>query len=209
MHYPSSLIEQAVEEIAKLPGIGRKTALRLALHLLRQEEQQVQSLADAMVKLRTQTRYCKKCHNLSDSEVCSICQSARRDRSTICVVENPQDVMAIENTAQYQGLYHVLGGLISPMEGVGPGDLQIASLIDRLAADPEQPVNELILALSPTMEGDTTAFYLTKKVKERPIRVTTLARGVPIGGELEYTDEITLGRSILSRIRYDNDGNKE
>jgi recombination protein RecR len=207
MHYPSNLIEQAVEEIAKLPGIGRKTALRLALHLLRRDEQEVERLAEALVKLRTQTRYCKLCHNLSDSEVCSICSSPRRERSTICVVENPQDVMAIENTAQYRGLYHVLGGVISPMEGVGPAELQIASLLSRLTADAEQPVEEIILALSPTMEGDTTAFYLTKKLRESAVRITTLARGVPIGGELEYTDEITLGRSILSRIRYEGGGN--
>lgn len=199
MQYPSQYIEKAVEEISKLPGIGRKTALRLALHLLRREESETTSLAQALVDLRTKIRYCNSCHNLSDTEICGICANPRRDASLICVVENPQDVMAIENTAQYHGLYHVLGGIISPIEGVGPSDLRIDSLLKRVA---EGGKKEVILAISPTMEGDTTAFYLTRKLQPHGVRISTIARGVPVGGELEYTDEITLGRSILSRTLY-------
>lgn len=201
MQYPSKLIEKAVEEISQLPGIGKKTALRLALHLLRQEEEASLSLAEALVDLRTKTQYCTQCHNLSDAPLCSICSSQRRDRSLICIVENPQDVMAIENTAQYKGLYHVLGGVISPIEGVGPSDIKLESLIHRVEQASE-PVKELILALSPTMEGDTTSFYITKKLKFHGLKVSSIARGVPVGGELEYTDEITLGRSIVSRTLY-------
>ncbi len=225
MQYPSKLIEEAVLQMAKLPGIGRKTALRLVLHLLREEEGYTQSLADALLAARLQIRYCRQCHNISDQEVCHICTSPRRDRSLLCVVEDTRNVMAIENTGQYQGLYHVLGGIISPMEGIGPGDLKVASLLARLGLAPdadllaaaahaatngqeaatplslrnETPVEEVILALSPTMEGDTTAFYLTRKLKPAGVRITTIARGIPIGGDLEYADEITLGRSILSR----------
>lgn len=203
MQYPSQHIEKAVEEISKLPGIGRKTALRLALHLLRREETETISLAQALVDLRTKTRHCTNCHNLSDAEICAICSNLRRDTSLVCVVENPQDVMAIENTSQYHGLYHVLGGVISPIEGVGPSDLRIDSLVRRVS---EGKVNEVILAISPTMEGDTTAFYITRKLQPHGIRISSIARGVPVGGELEYTDEITLARSIQSRTLYSADG---
>lgn len=202
MQYPSKYIEKAVEEISGLPGIGKKTALRLALYLLRQDEEDTQALAEALVELRTKTQYCQSCHNIADAPLCGICASPRRDRSIICVVENPQDVIAIENTAQYQGLYHVLGGVISPIEGVGPADLRLESLIQRAASATDPAVKEVILALSPTMEGDTTAFYITKKLRPYGTRVSTIARGVPVGGELEYTDEITLGRSIVSRTTY-------
>ncbi|AHM60400.1 recombination protein RecR [Flammeovirgaceae bacterium 311] len=203
MEYPSQHIERAVEEISKLPGIGRKTALRLALHLLRREETETVQLAQALIDLRTKTRHCSNCHNLSDHEICSICANPRRDNAVICVVENPQDVMAIENTSQYHGLYHVLGGVISPIEGVGPSDLRIDSLVNRVTAG---STKEVILAISPTMEGDTTAFYLTRKLKASGIRISSIARGVPVGGELEYTDEITLGRSIISRTLYSSNG---
>lgn len=202
MEYPSKLIENAVNEIAKLPGIGKKTALRLALHLLREEEESTQSLADALVDLRTKTQYCRICHNISDAEVCGICANERRDHSIICVVEDATDLIAIENTSQYKGLYHVLGGVISPIEGIGPGELQIQSLIERVKAE-DSVVKEIILALSSTMEGDTTAFFITKKLKDEDIKITSIARGVPIGSELEYTDEITLGRSILGRKAYE------
>ena len=202
MEYPSKLIEDAVNEIAKLPGIGKKTALRLALYLLREDEESTRSLADALVDLRTKTQYCRVCHNISDAEMCAICANQRRDRSIICVVEDANDLIAIENTSQYRGLYHVLGGVISPIEGIGPGDLHIQSLIDRVkAADSE--VKEIILALSSTMEGDTTSFFITKKLKGKDVKITSIARGVPIGSELEYTDEITLGRSILGRKAYE------
>lgn len=200
MNFPSKLIEEAVEEIAKLPGIGKKTALRLALHLLKRDVKQTQTLAEALLQMRTQTRYCKQCHNISDAELCNICTSPKRDESLICVVEDTRDVLAIENTAQFRGLYHVLGGVISPLEGIGPSDLHIESLVERAA---EASVQEVILALSPTMEGDTTAFYLTKRLRQFPIKITTIARGIPIGGNLEYADEITLGRSIVSRVAYD------
>ena len=202
MEYPSKLIENAVNEIAKLPGIGKKTALRLALHLLREQEESTQSLADALVDLRTKTQYCRICHNISDAEICGICANERRDHSIICVVEDATDLIAIENTSQYRGLYHVLGGVISPIEGIGPGELQIDSLIERVKAE-DSPVKEIILALSSTMEGDTTAFFITKKLKGEDIKITSIARGVPIGSELEYTDEITLGRSILGRKAYE------
>lgn len=202
MEYPSKLIENAINEIAKLPGIGKKTALRLALHLLREEEEITQSLADALIDLRTKTQYCRICHNISDAETCAICANPRRDSSIICVVETATDLIAIENTSQYKGLYHVLGGNISPIEGIGPGELQIQSLIDRVKAE-DTPVREIILALSSTMEGDTTSFFITKKLKDDDVKITTIARGVPIGSELEYTDEITLGRSILGRKAYE------
>ncbi len=201
MNYPSKLIENAINEIAKLPGIGKKTALRLVLHLLKQDEHTSIALSEAITQMRTQIQYCRKCHNISDTETCAICASPTRDRSLICVVEDTRDVLAIENTAQYRGLYHVLGGIISPIEGVGPNDLHIDSLVNRL---PESEVKEIILALSPTMEGDTTAFYLTKKLRPFKLKITTIARGIPIGGELEYADEITLGRSIMTRVAYDS-----
>jgi recombination protein RecR len=201
MEYPSKLIEQAVEEIAKLPGIGRKTALRLALHMLRQNPDYTEGLAEALTRLRKDIRYCKQCHNISDKEFCSICESHRRDVSTLCVVENIQDVMAIENTSQYQGKYHVLGGIISPVAGIGPEELNLESLIARVAAV-ESEIKEIILALPATMEGDTTSFYIRRKLEPYSVSVSTIARGIPVGGELEYTDEITLGRSILMRTKY-------
>ena len=199
--FPSKLLERAVEELAKLPGIGNRTALRLALHLLRQPQADVEQFLTAISEMKTNTRFCSVCHNISDTDICSICSSASRDKSTICVVETIKDVMSIENTMQYKGVYHVLGGVISPMEGIGPNDLTINSLIDRLS---NTEVNEVILALSATTEGDTTNFYIYKKIKQFPIVVTTLARGVAFGNELEYTDEITLGRALLNRIRFDN-----
>lgn len=201
MQYPSKLIEDAVAEISKLPGIGKKTALRLVLHLLKEEVETSLDLSAAITRLRTETRYCRQCHNISDDELCGICQSHNRDPSLICLVEDTRDVIAIENTAQFSGMYHVLGGIISPMEGIGPAELNIESLIDRVSK-PNTEVKEIIFALSPTMEGDTTAFYLTKKLSAYGISMTTIARGIPIGGELEYTDEVTLGRSILSRQAY-------
>lgn len=199
MNFPSKLIENAVEELAKLPGVGRKTALRLALHMLKHESEDTFSLAEALVKMRTEIKHCKHCHNISDTEVCSICSNPLRDRSMLCVVSDIRDVIAIENTAQYKGLYHVLGGVISPIEGIGPSDLYIDALLERL---PGSEVKEILLAISPTMEGDTTAFYLTRKLRDFDLRITTIARGVPVGGELEYTDEVTLGRSIVERTAY-------
>ena len=204
MQFPSKLIEDAVNEIAKLPGIGKKTALRLVLHLIREERAETEKLSLALTELREKIRYCTRCHNISDGEICSICSSTRRDPSVICVVENVMDVMAIENTHQYQGLYHVLGGIISPIDGIGPEDLNIDNLIERVESS-SPPVKEVIMAVSPTMEGDTTVFYITKRLSSLDLKVTTIARGVPVGGELEYTDEITLGRSILSRTEYDKD----
>lgn len=202
MEFSSKLIEEAVSEISKLPGIGKKTALRLVLFLLKEEEESTLSLSGALVNLRQNIQYCTVCHNISDLPVCSICSGSRRDRSLICVVEDIPDVLAIENTSQYQGVYHVLGGVISPIEGIGPGDLHIASLIQRVTR-PQSEVKEIILALSATMEGDATAFYITKKLKDPGLRISTIARGVPVGSELEYTDEITLGRSIITRTIYD------
>jgi recombination protein RecR len=204
MNYPSRLIEDAVSEISRLPGIGKKTALRLALHLLKREEQQTRSLSEALLNMRTKTSYCVKCHNIADDRVCNICSNIKRDRSIICVVVDTRDVLAIESTNQYKGLYHILGGIISPLEGIGPSDLHIDSLLDRIENPTDlEAVQEIILALSPTMEGDTTAFYLQKKLKSTGIKKSTIARGVPIGGDLEYADEITLGRSIVSRVAYD------
>ena len=199
-NYPSKMIEQAVEEISKLPGIGKKSALRLALHLLKRPEAQSLQLAHAVVQLRTETKYCPQCHMISDGDLCGICASHKRDESILCVVEDLRDVLAIENTGQFTGLYHVLGGIISPLSGISPGDLTIESLVSRVASG---KVAEVILGLSPTMEGDTTAFYLTKKLKEFPVKLSTIARGIPIGGDLEYTDEITLGRSIVGRVMYE------
>jgi len=202
MQFSSKLIEDAVNQISKLPGIGKKTALRLVLHLLKREEVETLALSEALTKLRTEIRYCQTCHNISDKEICTLCTSHRRDQSIICVVENLPDLMAVENTAQYSGVYHILGGIISPIDGIGPDDLKIESLIQRVS---NNNISEIILALSPTMEGDTTSFYITKKLKDNTIKISTIARGVPIGGELEYTDEITLGRSILSRVDYGKD----
>lgn len=200
MNYPSRLIEEAVAEIAKLPGIGKKSALRVALHLLKRDASQTQSLADALVALRTQTRFCRQCHSISDEELCHICKNPKRDQSLVCVVTDTRDILAIENTAQFNGLYHVLGGVIAPLEGIGPADLHIDSLIERISHS-STAVEEVVLALSPTMEGDTTAFYLNKKLKPLGVKISSIARGIPIGGDLEYTDEITLGRSIVSRVR--------
>ena len=199
MNFPSKLIENAVDELAKLPGIGRKTALRLVLHLLKEETTETQSLSEALVKMREDITYCKSCHNISDTDICNICANPLRDRSLLCVVSDIRDVIAIENTGQYKGLYHVLGGVISPIEGIGPSDLTIGLLVERLA---DAEVKEVLLAISPTMEGDTTAFYITRKLRDFKIKITTIARGVPVGGELEYTDEITLGRSIIERTSY-------
>jgi recombination protein RecR len=199
--FPSKLIEEAVNQISKLPGIGKKTALRLVLHLIRDRPEGTFALTDALTRLRSQIRYCKGCHNISDTDVCSICTSHKRERSIVCVVEDTRDVMAIENTAQYTGLYHVLGGVISPINGVGPADLKIDSLIERLNSG-ESQVREVILALSPTMEGDTTAFYINKRIKDLPLKISVIARGVPVGGDLEYADEITLGRSIVGRTLF-------
>lgn len=195
--YPSVLLEKAVGEFAKLPGIGRKTVMRLVLHLLRQDTQSVESFGNAMITLKHEVKYCKVCHNISDTDVCRICSDSSRDASVICVVENIRDVMAVENTQQYRGLYHVLGGVISPMDGIGPSDLQIDSLVDRVKAG---GIKEVILALSSTMEGDTTNFYIFRKLSPFDVKLTVIARGISIGDELEYTDEVTLGRSIVNRV---------
>jgi recombination protein RecR len=200
--YPSILLEQAVNQMASLPGVGRKTALRLVLHLLRQPEQEVQAFSGAFTRLKSEVRYCRECHNISDTDLCPICASTRRDHSTICVVENVQDVMSIENTGQYNGVYHVLGGIISPMDGVGPKDIEIDSLVERVA---KGDIQEIILALPTTMEGDTTNFYIYRRIQNAGIsdlRISQIARGVAIGNELEYTDEITLGRSIVNRTDF-------
>ncbi|WKV12742.1 recombination mediator RecR [Marivirga harenae] len=202
MEFSSKLIESAVNEFSKLPGIGKKTALRLVLHLLKQEKDFTTDIAQSLVEMRQNIKYCKKCHNISDEELCNICKSHKRDASIICLVEDTRDVLAIENTSQYNGLYHVLGGIISPIEGIGPEDLTIDSLMERVSASNSE-VKEIIFGLSPTMEGDTTAFYISKKVKPFGIKTSTIARGIPIGGELEYADEITLGRSIVSRTAYE------
>lgn len=202
MEFSSKLIESAVNEFSKLPGIGKKTALRLVLHLLKQDENFTTDIAQSLTDMRQNIKYCKKCHNISDEEVCNICKSHKRDNSIICLVEDTRDVLAIENTSQYNGLYHVLGGIISPIEGIGPEDLTIDSLMERVS-NSDSEVKEIIFGLSPTMEGDTTAFYISKKVKQFGIKTSTIARGIPIGGELEYADEITLGRSIVSRTAYE------
>ena len=196
---PSALLEKAVSEFSKLPGIGRKTALRLVLHLLRQDEQHVEGFAEAITTLKKEVKYCSSCHNISDSEMCNICADTSRDPSVVCVVENIKDVMAIENTVQYKGQYHVLGGIISPIDGIGPSDVEIASLINRVK---EKQIKEVILALSATMEGDTTNFYIYRKLESLNIKISIIARGVSVGNELEYTDEVTLGRSILNRTPF-------
>ena len=201
MNYSSKLLEKAVEEFAKLPGIGKKTALRLDLNLLNREVDDVTRFATAITSLREEIRFCKKCHNISDIEICQLCSNPSRDNSTLCVVEDIRDVMAIENTQQYRGLYHVLGGVISPMDGIGPQHLNIESLIDKVNSG---EVKEIIFALSTTMEGDTTNFYIFKKLKETSVKVSTIARGIAFGDELEYADEITLGRSIANRLPYES-----
>ncbi len=203
--YPSQLLEQAVQEFAKLPGIGRKTALRLVLHLLRQETEDVTHFADTIARMRREVKRCKVCHNISDSDTCPICSDPRRDHSTICVVENIQDVMAVENTQQFHGRYHVLGGVISPMDSIGPADLEIESLVARVASG---EVKEVILALGSTMEGDTTNFYIFRKLAPYTnVKISIIARGISVGDELEYTDEVTLGRSILNRTPFEGGKN--
>lgn len=202
LQFPSKILENAVNEFSRLPGIGRKSALRLVLHLLKQEKESVYRFADALTTLVDEIKYCKSCYNISDSDLCSICADPRRDHGTICVVENIRDVMAIENTHQYQGIYHVLGGLISPMDGTGPDDLTIEPLEEKLK---EEKVNEIIFALSTTMEGDTTNFYLYRKFRSYPVKFTTIARGIAIGDELEYADEVTLGRSLVDRQPFETE----
>ena len=197
--YSSALLEKAVGEFSKLPGIGRKTALRLVLFMLRQGDSDVDQFVNAVSKMKREVKYCRVCHNISDFDVCPICSDSRRDASTICVVENVQDVLAVENTQQFHGLYHVLGGIISPMDGIGPADLEIESLVNRVA---EGGVKEVILALSSTMEGDTTNFYISRKLADYPVKLSVIARGISVGDELEYTDEVTLGRSILNRTPF-------
>ena len=192
-------MERAVESFSQLPGVGRKTALRLVLHLLRQPLEDVDRFTDAVTRVRHDVKYCKVCHNISDTDICSICSDPRRDGSVVCVVENIQDVMAIENTQQYHGLYHVLGGIISPMDGIGPHDLSIDSLVERIDTG---EVKEVILALASTMEGDTTNFYISRKLKDKDVKLSIIARGISVGDELEYTDEVTLGRSILNRTPF-------
>jgi recombination protein RecR len=199
--YPSKLLENAVNEFSKLPGIGRKSALRLVLHLLRQDVEAVNYFGNSLIQLRNEIKHCKICHNISDNDICQICSNQMRNRSVICVVENIRDVMSVENTQQFNGLYHVLGGIISPMDGIGPAELEIESLVKRVE---NGEVIEVILALSTTMEGDTTNFYIYRKLKDKNVKISTLARGVSVGDELEYTDEITLGRSLTNRVPYES-----
>lgn len=198
-NYPSALLENAVKQLSSLPGIGRKTALRLALYVLRQEESFTDNFTSALSELRHEVKYCKVCHNISDSDVCSICSDPRRDSSIVCVVENIREVMAIENTGQFNGLYHVLGGIISPIDGIGPADLEIDSLVERVKAG---GIAEVLLALSTTMEGDTTNFYIYRKLQPTGVKVTVIARGISIGDEIEYADEVTLGRAIVGRTNF-------
>ena len=198
--YPSRLLEKAVGEFSRLPGIGRKTALRLVLHLLRQDKADVERFAETVAEMRRSVKFCSVCHNVSDTDVCPVCSNPKRDKTTVCVVENVQDVMAVENTQQFNGLYHVLGGVISPMDGMGPGDIEIDSLAARVAAG---GINEVILALSPTMEGDATNFYISRKLAPYKVRLSVIARGIAVGDELEYADEVTLGRSLINRTPFD------
>lgn len=193
----SQLLDNAVDQFSRLPGVGRKTALRLVLHMLRQDVQFMDDFTGALQKMRKEIKYCKVCHNISDTDVCPICANSHRDATTVCVVENIQDVLAIENTQQYNGLYHVLGGVISPMNGIGPGDIEIDSLVKRVS---DGGVNEVIFALASTMEGDTTNFYISKRLQQYDVKLSVIARGISVGDELEYTDEVTLGRSILNRV---------
>lgn len=201
MNFSSKLLEQAVNEMSQLPGIGKRTALRLVLHLLKQPESQTLALSKALVDLKTQVKFCKNCHNISDSELCEICSSSHRHQEIVCVVEDIRDVMAIENTSQYSGLYHVLGGKISPMDGVGPSQLNISSLVEKAKAG---RVEEIIFALSSTLEGDTTNFYIYKKLEGTKVKTSTIARGIAVGDELEFADEVTLGRSITNRVPFEN-----
>lgn len=201
MNFSSKLIEEAVNEFSKLPGVGKRTALRFVLHLMKQNTADVNQFGNAFIKLRNDLRYCEKCHNVSDKPLCDVCANPDRDQSTVCIVEDIRDVMAIENTQQYRGIYHVLGGIISPMDGIGPSDLTIESLVTKAATG---EIKEVIMALSTTMEGDTTNFYIYKRLKDYGISMSTIARGIAIGDELEYADEITLGRSIINRTPYEN-----
>jgi len=201
MNFPSTLIEDAVNELSKFPGIGKKSALRMVLYLLKQEENSVTRMGESIIKLRKEIQFCKRCHNVSDLELCNICGNSKRDQQLICVVEDLRDVMAIENTGQFNGTYHILGGLINPIQGIGPEQLKIDSLISRVQ---EVEAREIIMALSATMEGDTTVFYLSRKLQNSSVKISTISRGIAIGGELEYADEITLGRSIVGRIPYSN-----
>jgi recombination protein RecR len=200
-NFTSKLLESAVDEFAKLPGIGKKTALRLVLHILNQDKEDVTHFGETIIKLRNEIKHCKSCNTISDTDICNICSNSSRNSSVICVVENARDVMSVENTHQFNGVYHVLGGIISPMDGIGPSDLKIDSLFEKIK---NEEVKEIILALSTTMEGDTTNFYLYKKFKNYTVKITTLARGVSIGDELEYTDEITLGRSLVNRTLFES-----
>jgi len=199
--YPSKLLDNAVNEFSKLPGIGRKSALRLVLHLLRQDVEAVNYFGNSLIQLRSEIKHCKICHNISDTDICQICNNHSRNQHVICVVENIRDVMSVENTQQFNGLYHVLGGIISPMDGIGPAELEIESLVSRVE---KGDIIEVILALSTTMEGDTTNFYIYRKLKDKEVKISTLARGVSVGDELEYTDEITLGRSLTNRVPYES-----
>jgi recombination protein RecR len=199
MNYPSALIEEAVNELSKFPGVGKKSAMRMVLHLLKQQEQDAVKLGEAVIKLRTKIKYCKRCGNVSDAEFCNICNNPKRNQQTICVVEDLRDVIAIENTNQFNGTYHVIGGLINPVSGIGPDQLNINQLIERIQIE---QTTEVIMAISATMEGDTTVFYLSKKLKDMPVNISTISRGIAIGGELEYADEVTLGRSIALRVPY-------
>jgi recombination protein RecR len=199
--YSSKLLENAVNELSRLPGIGKRTALRLALHLLKDDEINVERLAGSLITMRKEIKFCKRCNNISDNEICDICANPKRDENTLCVVEDTRDVLAIENTAQFNGLYHVLGGIINPIEGIGPEDLSISMLMKRFAAE---EINEVIFALPATVEGDTTSYYLYKLIKNFGVKITTIARGVAVGNDLEFTDEITLGRSIINRLPFEN-----
>lgn len=201
MNYPSKLISDAVAEFAKLPGIGEKTALRLVLHMLKQDAQKVNQFGETIAKMRNEIKFCSQCHNISDHELCSICSNVHRDSTVVCLVETIRDVIAIESTNVYRGVYHVLGGVISPIDGIGPDKLNLDSLIERVKSG---EVKEIIMALSPTIEGDTTIFYISKKLKEYPVHISSIARGIAFGGELEYTDELTLARSIATRLPYEN-----
>jgi recombination protein RecR len=201
MNFSSRLIEEAVNEFSKLPGVGKRTALRFVLHLMKQNKNEVEQFGNAFIKLRTELRYCEKCHNVSDKILCEVCANPNRDQATVCVVEDIRDFMAIENTQQFRGAYHVLGGIISPMDGIGPSDLNIETLVKKAAAG---EIKEVIMALSTTMEGDTTNFYIYKRLKEFNITISTIARGIAFGDELEFADEVTLGRSIVNRTLYEN-----
>ena len=201
MNFSSRLIEEAVNEFAGLPGVGKKTALRFVLHLLKKDAKEVEKFGSAFIRLRNDLRYCNSCHNISDKETCDICAASNRDHALVCVVEDIRDVMAIENTQQYKGIYHVLGGIISPMDGIGPSDLNIETLVEKVN---KGEIKEVVMALSTTMEGDTTNFYIYKRLKDSGVAISTIARGISIGDELEYADEITLGRSIMNRVPYEN-----